>query len=1839
MQQQTILRVQTNIQSGNTITGTTTLSLSSTGYTRTGTGTIGSPYSGTSSASSFNLVFTNSGSAGTFYYNIDNVSYTGTTENPYTGQTIQFGITHGNGFNSGNSGFKEYYVSSLLGSFNVLDGDVITIYGGSSLSSGATMSFYISPSTEIVSPTNYSYENLDLSGDIPIKINRSFAELQDIGKRNSDYSIGLQLPGSKKNNRFFENYFNVDTNSLFFDATLRVPCNVLIDDESYFDGYMRLNKVSVQNSKVEYDITLYSNVGDLFGQIGNNLLLDLNFDDIDYHFNHTFNIYNITNEWRYNSLTNGNSVPSLWMYPVVHNGYEYTGSSVNVSGATSGTTRLYTSTVVGYYVDDAAFVAAGGQEFRINSPKKPILDNQLKPALNVWGLLQLMFKTYGYSISSKFFNTPWFKLQYLYGYFSSDATKFSYNLTNIPSLPIEQVSIVIVSGATQQFIVVKTGSGIPCYCSSPIQLSVYTNETLFDGYIQPNTSGLTFNGNLLFDFDVNVPSCIFGTGGCVLAYPPQPPNTLVPFNDGIPVNFSLVIDGAIKQIDFLASIAKKFNLVFIPNPENPTEIIIEPYQYYIGSGEIKDWTDKISFDKGFTVQPALNFIESELDLQDLDDGDYGNKIFKDKNNRLYGQNRVFNGTDFKSQVKKIETTFSAEVIRDWDERIGLPLGINYAASSNDNNSTSAPSYQYKSLKSKPKLMYNLGNYSPFLDTLGESFNFNYSSWRPSTFFFRMQKSDATNPFATTYALPAMSNPMISHTMPMGNTDENKLKYNTNIDSICNLFNSEVPVNVGTIQTFNTFTNNDMYALFYENRVQNLYDKNTRFLDGNFYLKLSDVKNLDATDVIKINDQYFTWNKLNGYNLTNRELTQVELIQSNVNVSEYPVRYFNYKYCDCPTVYKFRTYFDPTENTGGYLYAGEKTTSLRRTYMFWSILYDYMVGVLGGNVSGFTSSYVGTGTTRYGYAIWETTEANYTGTTHTLDGNNQYFIDVLSTTPKLGYSENPYVWCFSNDNVNRQAFFNLAADCAAFSGYCATNYTTLSPCPGSVTPTPTPTPTSTPTPTPTATPAPVGQCYCYDLYVTGTTQPEGGFIATLDYNDCFGVRTARGFTVGPGIYKQCIQRFDGVAQIFEGTEGIDLSSLSFSGNCNTGYVCSGYQPITPTPTPTNTPTPTPTPTATATPTATPTITPTPLPPSFIATWGNTCEEAQAKCIGPAIPVYTFTRTVSTGTTMCDMEWMANEDLFNSGLITGSTFYTVQCGTVPQVLRQWHLYLPPGGGSFSAYQFGSCSLCATPTPTPTATATPTPTPTATPLPVSMVVYSGTTLGIACASTTPITVWYFGSLGIGTDLYTTSGVTTAVQTPGYYKFDNATVYLVGLPSVQDGRITDIVACPTPTPTPTPIPSTFFLYFSDTSAAVACAGGDTPYGAYYQFTVQANSNDFCTATLFTNDLLPTLDYGGVFFISDGTTSREVQQYGGSLSTTFEQHGTCAACPTATPTPTPTNTFTPTPTPTPTGTPTPTPTIDPNFYYLAERYECQLDGSCLYIEDLVISNNVALSIAPTKRYRLDPTSGYILRVMSATYVQVALITTMSGSGQITCSNLCAQPPTPTPTPTGTPTPTPTSTPQPPTPTPTPTATPQPPTPTPTPTGTPTPTPTSTPIPFSGTIYYGTTISSVCPYGAGSSGFVTGDGTTFCGSQYFTGNTFAYQSTGFYYMNFNGDVVQISLTYGSNVVDVMSACMSCPTPTPTPTPTATPTATPSGPTYEIYTADRYECDTPSGPCVYVETITIANPIAVSFYNRFYLDNTYGYILKITTSGGTGPYLYVDITNTTGTTNCSSLCNI
>lgn len=881
------------------------------------------------------------------------------------------------------------------------------------------------PNTNITGTTEFTF--LDLYSDIPIKINKSFAELQDISKKNSDYSIGLTLPGSKKNNKFFENFYNVDTQTLYFNPTERVNCSVLLNDQAYFRGYLRLNKINVLNSKIEYDITLYSTVGNLFGEIGNNLLQDLDFTDSEYTFNHTFNLNNVTDFFGKSNFFTDGEKPFPYFYPIVHNGYNYTNvtgttggtSSVylpNFSGTTtgatlSGQTRLYTSTSpIGAWSTLSGATAAGTQEYRINSPIYGLRDNQLKPALNIWSLIHLIFKTYGYTISSEFFNTPWMKSLYLYGYFSNENTKFGWKVNNIQQLPLDGVELRNSGTAA---VVCKKGTGIPCYALDDIRVTItwqtpsYSVETAI---IPAGTSGYTYTGCCSLDAfespDVTALK-FFGP-----YYAPKNVGDNQLYIDGDLVTFNLVIDQNLKQIDLLSSIAKKFNLVFIPNPDIPNDIIIEPYDFYVGTGQVYDWTPKLSWDKGFTVEPALNYIESSLLLTDLEDGDEGNRLFKNQTNRIYGQNIVYNPTDFKSQDKKIDTIFSPELIRKWDENISLPLGINYSANSNTDNNGEVR-WSYNGVKTKPKLMYWLGPANPFIDSVGEVYPDGAGFY--DTYTIKVSESLYTGSTVGGVSINVKPTiPIISHTMPIGLSDNDKI----NNDSLCVLFNSELPVDIG-VQTYNTYTENDVYNIFYRNRITNIYNPNTRFVSGYFDLKYSDIQNFNWNDIIKINEQYFTINKINDFNLTNREMTKVELIQLNVNPQKYPTRYFKYQYCDA-TGYCFKLKTDFTN------------PNLQDTNFIWSVFYDQQVGSLTGSTTGFTSTFqifnTGSARTEYvPYTMNEISEYDYISGSCVNSTCDTMLNNIYNNPNGLGLS---LVGFWSNSGSTSTGF-NVFENCSQF----------------------------------------------------------------------------------------------------------------------------------------------------------------------------------------------------------------------------------------------------------------------------------------------------------------------------------------------------------------------------------------------------------------------------------------------------------------------------------------------------------------------------------------------------------------------------------------------------------------------------------------------------------------------------------------------------------------------------------------------------------------------------------------------------------------------------------------
>jgi len=128
---------------------------------------------------------------------------------------------------------------------------------------------------------------LDTFPNETLEMNISFAEIQDITKKNSTYSKQFNLPGSKKNNDIFNYFFEFSSTFIDFNPKLKFEAEVLYNGYEILTGYIRLNSVNINKTTKVYNITFYNGVGDLASNIKDKFLYDLDLSSLNHPFDNT----------------------------------------------------------------------------------------------------------------------------------------------------------------------------------------------------------------------------------------------------------------------------------------------------------------------------------------------------------------------------------------------------------------------------------------------------------------------------------------------------------------------------------------------------------------------------------------------------------------------------------------------------------------------------------------------------------------------------------------------------------------------------------------------------------------------------------------------------------------------------------------------------------------------------------------------------------------------------------------------------------------------------------------------------------------------------------------------------------------------------------------------------------------------------------------------------------------------------------------------------------------------------------------------------------------------------------------------------------------------------------------------------------------------------------------------------------------------------------------------------------------------------------------------------------------------------------------------------------------
>ena len=216
---------------------------------------------------------------------------------------------------------------------------------------------------------------LDLFEDEDIKISNNITGLFDIGQLPSDFTRQITLPGTKRNNAFFEHCYDISIDNPFIFATnQKVPAYFDFDSVYLSQGYLQLNKINVLENKFidSYEVTIFGTLSSFGRDINRLYLTDLSTLS---QYNHTSSLSNITASWS-GSLFGGDIV-----YPLADYGSGY------------------------------QFAQGNLQTFGINDIDGALTVQNFKPAIRVKAVWDAIFEETGYTYTSSFFNEPmWLSL-------------------------------------------------------------------------------------------------------------------------------------------------------------------------------------------------------------------------------------------------------------------------------------------------------------------------------------------------------------------------------------------------------------------------------------------------------------------------------------------------------------------------------------------------------------------------------------------------------------------------------------------------------------------------------------------------------------------------------------------------------------------------------------------------------------------------------------------------------------------------------------------------------------------------------------------------------------------------------------------------------------------------------------------------------------------------------------------------------------------------------------------------------------------------------------------------------------------------------------------------------------------------------------------------------------------------------------------------------------------------------------------------------------------------------------------------------------------------------------
>ena len=726
---------------------------------------------------------------------------------------------------------------------------------------------------------------LDVKEGTSFPLNFSIGDIRDISKRTGNFSKTITLVGNSNNNNLLNHYYDVNIQAGTFNINQITSCDVIQDGIPVMTN-ATLQLINIKKSQltsayeqmVEYEVLIKENRGTFFTDISNKYLSDIDFSDLDHAVDANVVIdsfdntvadgykyvmpFNIDNQYQFN-----------WFKPAIYaqtyfdrifstSGYTYTWDGLEAANFDkllipyNGDQNVVDWTDYKVVAEKAAFSELKTQ----TSQAVPLgfLSTQVPMEARdlTTGWTEISDPSNKFNTTNGQYTTPqWVGNgsgnSYVYEVSMAGEVSLNFNTSvtlgaNIANYRVFLNVKVNGFGNVKCYLPALTYDDNVNFFASPTVISLGTFNNIFTfNAITDAQGGIDINAIQIMQIGVDISTT--DTAGTVLynnivywfgfTTPTTPPSinlditnfdvTIRP-SDNIPLNSGITtmntfVPEKIKQSDFIKSIFMMYNIYATGDPDSQTNLILISRDEYYDSGKAVDWTNKLMKDKEQSIIfiPELN--NKKLRLTYKADTDSPNTVYTGVTNEIYGQVEVTFENEYVKGIDVKELIFSPTPVQPTIFGAFLPL-LNGAAP-----------------KTNIRILFDNGQVTAQNVVINSGYNTETST-------------GGLYPYLSHFGGPDPFNPV---------SDINF--------AVAQYYYYQVAQN----------TDNNLYNSYWRRTVAQI--NGGKLLTAYFLLNEVDIQLMELNDKIRIDNSWWSINKIIDYNANDLVPTKVELISLETEI--------------------------------------------------------------------------------------------------------------------------------------------------------------------------------------------------------------------------------------------------------------------------------------------------------------------------------------------------------------------------------------------------------------------------------------------------------------------------------------------------------------------------------------------------------------------------------------------------------------------------------------------------------------------------------------------------------------------------------------------------------------------------------------------------------------------------------------------------------------------------------------------------------------------------------------------------------------------------------------------